>query len=139
MGTCGCVFGWSLCLPGGALLGAGVGQMGPALLSGSVRRPGWAWQVVGIAGQWVWGGRLGVESRSWLLGSSPWSSGCYLASLHPGFHGRQDDTLQLLEGLAHFWSGDSAWSAAMPIQAVKGRLLSLLKVSLVLPFTVCLI
>lgn len=114
MGTCGWVFGWSLCLSaeaaaGGALLGEGVGANGSCtVVRFRDRRPGWAWQVVGIAGQWVWGGRLGVESRS------------YLASLHPCFHGQQRMTpLQLLEGLAHVRFGDSAWSAAMLIQGCK--------------------
>lgn len=75
---------------------------------------------MGIAGQWLWAGRLGAESRSWLPGSSAWSLGRYLASLQPCFHGGQRMThLQLLEGLACVRSGDSAWSAAMPIQGCK--------------------
>lgn len=54
----GCSGSLCLCLSaeaaaGGALLGAGVGANGSCteIVRFRVRRPGWAWQVVGIAGQ----------------------------------------------------------------------------------------
>lgn len=77
MGTCEWAFRWSLCQQ--RLL-----QMGLCWgLVGAHGGPSWAWHVVGMAGQWLWGGGLAVESKNELPGSNPWSSGGYLASLHP--------------------------------------------------------